>query len=442
MKKVARRSWSQAGRRYNKEFYREILRDTNDIFLVDNDADALIFPALLLPFVTLPWIIRDKSRNPLWLQIVGPSGCGKTARAKLMLGHPKVISISTLTANSLMSGYRDKQTREDPSILKYADGKVLLVSDTAPIITLPREQRESIFGLLRSVYDGEASKATGMTGLVTYKCRMNCIMLATPIIDAYHSIGNLLGERFVTLRFMPANQEHAAIKAIENMVNPDNTRFETLKDKISKFISSMSMPMLSGLKFDRTTVKWLVDIATFCCLARHHVPRDASGRGIAGLSLPEVSTRLSTQLYLCLCGLCAINGWTSLTAEAKRQIMWIARCSMPGTRLFMLHWLLEMRLGSDAAMKTGFIPISRIRQDCPLAGSVVEQIVVDLHHADLLEAKYRGSGLRGTSYRLKRRFVDFLMAHEFFWNWNPDKFSPKFFSEKTMERKTIEHQFS
>jgi hypothetical protein len=149
------------------------------------------------------------TKEPVWLQIVGPPASHKTESLRPLIDYPDTIAVSSLTMNSLISGHRDADGN-DPSLILKLNNKNLIIKDMTTVHTMDRVSRDKIFGDFRDAFDGFCSKASGMSGLTTYKARFGVLFAITEVIDAYSNQLQQLGERFLayrTFRYQPSHQQ-------------------------------------------------------------------------------------------------------------------------------------------------------------------------------------------------------------------------------------------
>ena len=172
--------------------FRDVVRSTLDPAADDLPVTDFIITILASQYMT-------DFGDPLWGWIIGPPGSMKTEALRGLYEHPHIYMTSDLTPKSIISGY-DREDGKDPSILPKLDGKVLVIKEFTSILQLPDVQTKQIFGTLRSCYDQQHGRATGTTGLKSYKSRFSMIAAVTPRIDAYTLVHADLGERFIACR--------------------------------------------------------------------------------------------------------------------------------------------------------------------------------------------------------------------------------------------------
>jgi hypothetical protein len=103
---------------------------------------------------------------------VDASGGGKTELLSALQKRPSAYFLSSLPEKTLISGYRDPKHKDrDPSLLPQLDGKVLVIKDLSPLLSMRRESRNQILGDLRDAYDGFTDQGRGNLGRVYYTAR-------------------------------------------------------------------------------------------------------------------------------------------------------------------------------------------------------------------------------------------------------------------------------
>jgi hypothetical protein len=136
----------------------------------------------------------------VWLRVIGPPSCGKTECIRPLRSSQRCIFVSSMTDNSLISGYRDPDTNADPSLILQLNHKVLVIKDLTDLLCHHKQTTQKLFGDLRDAYDGDCSKASGQTGLTTYESRFGIVVCVTDVVDTFPEFTQQLGERFLTIR--------------------------------------------------------------------------------------------------------------------------------------------------------------------------------------------------------------------------------------------------
>jgi len=197
-----------------KNKFQDILQFTDD--------DKWLFD--IVPSIMLA-TMHENMMSPIWMYIIGPPGSGKTESISPYSVLPNTMFVSTMTENTLASGYRDDKKKEDPSLLLKLDKKVLVVKDISCLINDSKEKVTKIWGDLRDAYDGCFSKSSGTQGLVEYKARFGCIMCATGSIDTFNESHQQLGERFLAFRI------HRRIMTVREASKYAHRIFKSIKNK-------------------------------------------------------------------------------------------------------------------------------------------------------------------------------------------------------------------
>ena len=277
--------------------------------------------------------------DPVWLELVDASGAGKTELLRAFRGHPDCYSISKLTENSLVSGYREatsnrKKVADDPSLLPKLDGKVLIIKDLSPILAMRAESRSAILGALRDAYDGIVDEGKGNIGKVSYQSKFSVIAGCTLAVDRSDSVDKELGERFIRYRAR-GNQSLAKIKKSLDNLGQDVPMRAEIEKIVTQFLASL--PKMFPLIPPAMKSK-LAELADFTAKARSPVARDRAG-DLQYHPRPEVGTRLAKELGKLLVSLAIVRGKLEPDEEDFKTIQRIADDCLPPNRLLILNQL-------------------------------------------------------------------------------------------------------
>ena len=172
------------------------IREAYNIVLSMPEDDRLLIDCLISTYVAN---LHSKLSEPIWMQLIAPPGANKTEVLRPLVGAPPILFVSSLTENSLISGYTCDDG-SDPSLCKLLDGKILVWKDMTTLACDSPSKIAKILGDLRDLYDGFASKASGRAGLREYISKFGIIGASTPAIDVFTEQFQQLGERFLTIR--------------------------------------------------------------------------------------------------------------------------------------------------------------------------------------------------------------------------------------------------
>jgi len=191
---------------------------------------------------------REIPGDPVWLYMIAPPGGVKTELLRAFKEYNRAYTLDTLTAATFISGMArlDKETDEMvpiAGILQDLDGRTVLVKDLTTLLNSSEDERNEIYGQLRSIYDGYYEKAFGtIRRKVSVKAIIGLVCGVTPIIDKYTVMHSTLGERFLKVRSDP-NKLNAAYKALMN---------EGTEIPMRQEIAAATRTFLQTLDFDVT----------------------------------------------------------------------------------------------------------------------------------------------------------------------------------------------
>lgn len=260
-------------------------------YLLYRGEDDRAIDAVAATMISNVW--RDTP--PSWLLYLAPPGSGKTALVTLFQD-PRVVALSSLTPNSLISGWRDSEGT-DHSLLKKLNNRILVLKDFTAILTMSKEARDAIVGALRDAYDGEASKSFGNIGLMSYKSRFTVIGCVTPAYEHYYSITQQLGERFLLIRLRSIDPREVGARAVKHLTGT-NPNFAPARQACSHFLARMVVPRLEEFHATEEFESRIVDLADLCAALRSHIYRDGRTRVITSAPSRETPGRLVKQLWV------------------------------------------------------------------------------------------------------------------------------------------------
>jgi ribosomal protein L37AE/L43A len=265
--------------------------------------------------------------DPLWTMLVAPSGGGKTECIMSLDGAPLVVSITSLTPHSLLSG-SSNFNGSDPSLLPKLNGKVLTIKDLTTLLSMNQVARDEIFGILRDAYDGKTEKAFG-TGLIrSYKCQFGILAGVTGVIDTLPQIHVSLGERFIKYRvrqYGGVQSTDAVSRVFDNIGHEIQMREE---------LCAASKEVLN-YKTDRVprisprAKRKLIGMAQLVALLRTPVVRDRYTSDVSYRPSPEVGTRLAKQLTKLALGIAIYRHRPALNKDILRIVARVARDTVP-----------------------------------------------------------------------------------------------------------------
>lgn len=292
--------------------------------------------------------------NPVWLILISPPSNGKTEILSGFRHVPNTRFITTLTKNSLMSGFKTKDGRE-PSLLAQLTDATLIVKDLGSIMNLHPDERNKVFSDLRDVFDGNASKPFGTGKAFEWTGKMGLVGAATPAYDKHTSLQTLLGERFVLARIhtpaTAAEEEAQTLLALE--VNGKELAHQqayqraceqTYQEAITRFAS-----LNGSFGVGEEGRRLLTKLAALTCLGRASVWRDYR-KEVVMAPFREGPHRVAKQYIQLVLALALIRGRNAPAAEDFATIRKIARDSFNPWRLRTLHLLYKHGIMTSGAL--------------------------------------------------------------------------------------------
>ena len=289
------------------------------VFLLLEDPDVV-------PLTLAAYAVHSRSDEIVWLILVAPPSGSKTELITA-LGHvPKVYFLSKLTARTLASGLEAKGG--DPSLLARLSDEVLLLKDFTTVLGLRYDERQEILSQLREIYDGQYDNVWGNGKELHWRGRLGLIAGVTPVIDSYHAVLSVLGERFVMLRVLQGNRTKTAKKALANAGRSSNMRRD-MASAITGFLSTLPPDLPTVPLKMQEDLAALADFVTRC---RSGVVRDGYRRELEYAPEPEMPARFAKQLFTLLQGVALVCGRAEASQEDYERIVRVARDCLPAAR--------------------------------------------------------------------------------------------------------------
>lgn len=243
----------------------------------------------------------------LWLRVIGASGSGKTEILRTFIAQKGYTeTLETLTPSAIRRGF--KPVRRNPktdelepmissqTLLQRMDGKLVITKELAPLLTRQHESRLEVFGLLRSLHDGELDADYGsFEGHIKQKCCFDWIIGTTGQVESENQLEMQLGSRFTDLHWGTPNSVTSAIdQAVDNLGGIDSIR-EELGNCMSSIVARTNLEA-SKEKFYKqwypANKKKFLELCKILAILRTPVKRDNHDRGVLEDPLPEVGTRI------------------------------------------------------------------------------------------------------------------------------------------------------
>lgn len=320
--------------------------------------------------------------DPVWLfYIAAPGGC-KTEILRALGTSDEIYTLSSLTENTLISGFK---TKPDPSLIPKLDGKVLIIKDFTAVLGIHKEARARIIGDLRDAYDGECSKTFGTGERKSYKSKFGLIAGVTPVIDRCWSVESDLGERFLRFRIRLNDQQKAIERASANAGRERQMR-EELSWISKSFLSVCRAPIIESIAMGEGLERKIMALANLLALGRSRVSRDRRDGTIDYQPEPEVGTRIAKQLKLLGAGFACIHDQSQLDGSAYEFIKRICADTLP-SRIAKILATLFLIQNEDHL----FVPTSAVGDKSGFPTETCKKVLEDFRLFKVVERQGEGT---------------------------------------------------
>jgi hypothetical protein len=266
--------------------------------------------------------------DPLWQFLVAAPGSLKTEIIRSLSGIDCIYPLSNLTPQTFASGFQTKG--EEPSLLMKLDGRVLSLKDFTTVLTMHRDKRGEILAQLREIYDGHYRKEFGNAKVVDWTGKLGLIAGVTPIIDTYHSVAQVLGERFLLYRLRAPDALTVAKRSMRQQ-------------------GAESVMREQIVAIPETIEDRLAALAVFTAKARSGVVWDARGSDIEYVPEPEGPGRLAKQFATLARGLAVVRDTAAVSETDYATVHRVAHDTVPAHRHVVIDHLVRKYGGDPVA---------------------------------------------------------------------------------------------
>lgn len=284
-----------------------------------------------------------------------------------IMGAPWVHQVSTLTANTLLSGA--KNANKETSLAKRIGNGVITMKDFTTILSMPHDLQQTLFAQLRELYDGYMVKETGTGDTITWKGKINLIAGVTEKIHTQESKFSGMGTRALQYTLVEQDRLTTTRRAQENASSIKRKRLE-VQAGFTEYLLEMSSHIPDEIPELEDEVKnKILIMSDFASRARSPIERGFRGEMQLVLS-PEMPMRMSNQMYM----LGGIFTWMygELTDVCEKILYKIALDSIPKQRRITLRLLAQYSSITTRGMAVTLkYPTETVRQwleDCNVLG--------------------------------------------------------------------------
>ncbi len=296
---------------------------------------------------TLALAIANKfDAEPLWGFLVGPPSSLKSQLLMALEGCPWVEFMSTLTPQTLASGWEDKKGKNQ-SLLFTLDKKTLVIKDFTTILQMRTEHRAEVFSHLREMYDRKFDKKYGTGRPVKWDGKVGLIAAVTPEIERHTAVNQALGERFLYYRMGMNNPRSVAKVARRNAIRATNKR-KSIGGAVLEFLSLFGADEIDPSQYVGDVMGDKMDtLSEFCAVARTPVVRDYRNRDhIEVAPCSEGTGRISEQLTILGFALATIRGINGINEEVYLVLKKTVLDMIPPRRLLVMRFLLDKQINT------------------------------------------------------------------------------------------------
>jgi len=269
------------------------------------------------------------SNDPIWLFFVGASGSMKSDIVMAVDGWDEIVSISSLTPNTLISG--SATGNKDPSLVPKINGKILAIKDFTTILQMQQQSLEAIMGQLRDAFDGKCAKPFGTGVMRVYESKFGLLSGVTAAVEQFLEGGTAMGERFLTYPLVNYDTFASLSPILDRVI--DNTLNHS-KNEMRNALQSLSRDVLnydfgSNINVDITYREKIKALCFWISRMRGSVTRDKFRRDITHRPYIEYPTRLVSQFISLSAGITLFRGKTELSTSEYNIMKDIAHGSAP-----------------------------------------------------------------------------------------------------------------
>ncbi len=276
--------------------------------------------------------------DPLWLLIVMPPSGAKTEVLLAASALHFAYLLSSLTPQTLISGFRGKNA----SLLPKISDKILILKDFTTVLMMQRDSRAEVFAQLREVYDGRLVKAFGTGEEISWTGKVGLIGGVTEVIDGQTAVHSVLGERFILYRPETEDRHKVGLKAVGNVGRETAFRRE-LGDAVVAFFRGVIAGNGQPIGMSDQTIDIIVRLADLTAKGRASVPRDGYSRRIEYVPHPEIPARLAKQFAQLAQGVARCRGESDIGDHELAVLRRVARDTMIRQRVAVLEVLWRLR---------------------------------------------------------------------------------------------------
>src|SRR3990167_2439560 len=355
--------------------------------------------------------------DPLWLVMTGPPGGLKSELINTFNSCRWIHTISTITANTFVSGAQLGKGKPSSMLLKLSENDsnpdmkqsgIILFKDLTSLMSETDITKSLVMAQLREIYDGKYDKTFGTGHSVNWKGKVTILAGSTHSIHRMRQQYSGLGERFLIYDLIQPEREEASFKSIANANSGAIANIRIDLTEMTRVYANEIIQIPAEIpEIEMKYIENMVKVAEMATRARSTVNRDfrSPTKDIIDVPPPEMPTRFANGLISLLKALMVINynetgKWVILEEDIK-IVYKIALDSITPDRRFAMQ-----ELSKYTVIQTKALAIKLNRPTSSLKRSVEDLVALEI------ATREKGSGSDGDRWTIKTKYRDLIHLFE------------------------------
>lgn len=352
--------------------------------------------------------------DPVWFIIVGPSSSSKTEYINAIANCQGVLSLSTLTSKTFVSGMRGPNGKDASLLVNLNLGTpqegngIIAFKDMTSLLSERSEDRAVIMGQLREIYDGKYAKTFGTGHSVNWKGKITIIAGSTYAIHQLKQTYAAMGERFLMYNLITPDGIESARRAMQNQEDGHMAEHRARLSEATKDYVDNQVKIPDTLpKIDLQLKEEILVLAELATRARSDVQRNWASptKEILDVNPPEMPARFASQLQTFAMALMVLNlnetGVADLLDSDKLILYRLALDSITRSR----------RKAMQALAIYDTIETTGLAVKLALPTTSVRLWLEDLVALEVAERE-KGSGPKGDKWKIKSKYKEVILKFE------------------------------
>ena len=243
--------------------------------------------------------------DPVWTVIIGPSSGGKSEMVNTLITSKYVHPISTITANTLISGAKLSGGKPASLLHNLSKGTdmeqsgILVFKDFTSLLSEQEVTQKLIMAQLREIYDGRYDKEFGTGHAIHWEGKVTVIAAATHKMHEMRQQYAAMGERFMMYELNQPNAKEASAKGMSNQEDGIMAQARDRLAEIMKVYLNETIEIPKELpKISVELKNKVIDLAEMTTRVRSDVKRDwrSMNKDIIHVYPPEMPIRFASGL--------------------------------------------------------------------------------------------------------------------------------------------------